>query len=115
MVRSHAEWRGKPGTGGRLASSLMGWPIRFDVTEDPTVGADGVRFSFTPRLGLFTAIMAANGDLVVSEQRLRALLDSGEDVASGLDRLLGAAWDAELEPFRRAGDGAPVRWLHQVG
>ena len=22
--------------------------------------------------------------------------------------------DAELEPFRHAGDGAPVRWLHQV-
>ncbi|MEV1179203.1 DUF3145 family protein, partial [Nonomuraea sp. NPDC049784] len=21
-------------------------------------------------------------------------------------------WDEELEPFRYAGDGAPVRWLH---
>jgi hypothetical protein len=31
-----------------------------------------------------------------------------------LDGLLGVAWDAELEPFRHAGDGAPVRWLHQV-
>ena len=28
--------------------------------------------------------------------------------------VLGTAWDAELEPFRRAGDGMPVRWLHQV-
>ena len=28
--------------------------------------------------------------------------------------LLGKAWDDELEPFRYAGDGAPVRWLHQV-
>ncbi|MHB1008995.1 MAG: DUF3145 family protein, partial [Propionibacteriaceae bacterium] len=28
--------------------------------------------------------------------------------------LLGAPWDDELEPFRYAGDGAPVRWLHQV-
>ncbi len=28
--------------------------------------------------------------------------------------ILGTAWDAELEPFRRAGDGVPVRWLHQV-
>ena len=33
---------------------------------------------------------------------------------AGLHGLLGTAWDAELEPFRRAGDGAPVRWLHQV-
>ncbi|MCC5698098.1 DUF3145 domain-containing protein [Klebsiella pneumoniae] len=29
--------------------------------------------------------------------------------------MLGAAWDAELEPFRHAGDGAPVIWLHRVG
>jgi hypothetical protein len=28
--------------------------------------------------------------------------------------VLGSAWDAELEPFRTAGDGAPVTWLHQV-
>jgi hypothetical protein len=28
--------------------------------------------------------------------------------------LLGSAWDDELEPFRYAGDGAPVRWLHEV-
>ena len=27
----------------------------------------------------------------------------------------GEAWDEELEPFRHAGEGAPVRWLHQVG
>jgi hypothetical protein len=32
-----------------------------------------------------------------------------------LDRLLGRAWDAELEPFRCAAEGAPVRWLHATG
>ena len=32
-----------------------------------------------------------------------------------LQRLLGGAWDNELEPFRRAGDGAPVRWLNATG
>ena len=31
-----------------------------------------------------------------------------------LDQLLGRPWDDELETFRHAGDGAPVRWLHQV-
>ncbi|WP_345146903.1 DUF3145 family protein, partial [Nonomuraea rubra] len=29
-----------------------------------------------------------------------------------LDKMLGKPWDEELEPFRYAGDGAPVRWLH---
>ena len=32
-----------------------------------------------------------------------------------VSRLLGKPWDDELETFRHAGEGAPVRWLHQVG
>jgi hypothetical protein len=31
-----------------------------------------------------------------------------------IDKLLGKPWDDELETFRHAGDGAAVRWLHQV-
>ena len=62
----------------------------------------------------------ANGDIMVSEDRLRSvlLLASGGGSASledELDRLLGTAWDNELEPFRRAADGAPVRWLNATG
>jgi len=32
-----------------------------------------------------------------------------------IEELLGTEWDDELEVFRYAGDGAPVRWLHKVG
>jgi hypothetical protein len=32
-----------------------------------------------------------------------------------LDKALGTAWDAELEPYRYAGDGAPVTLLTRVG
>jgi hypothetical protein len=39
---------------------------------------------------------------------------SGRDLSDALSALLGRAWDEELEPFRYAGDGAPVRWLHKV-
>ncbi len=113
-VRAEASWEGEPGTAGRLASALMGWPVRFEVTEDATGGSDGERHSFTPSLGLFHAPTALNGDLVVTENRLRALLTSGQDLGDGIGRLLGAPWDDELEPFRCAGEGAPVRWLHQV-
>lgn len=114
-VRTEAAWVGEQGCAGRLASALLGWPLRFEITEDPSSGCDGERFSFTPRLGLYHALTSANGDLVVPENRLRQLLLSGDDVSDGIARLLGAPWDAELEPFRHAGDGAPVRWLHQVG
>ena len=40
---------------------------------------------------------------------------SGEAFGDMVDELLGRDWDAELDPLRHAGEGAPVRWLHKVG
>ena len=40
---------------------------------------------------------------------------SPEAMEEMLEELLGTDWDDELEPFRYAGDGAAVRWLHKVG
>jgi hypothetical protein len=40
---------------------------------------------------------------------------SSTSLEEELGRLLGTAWDNELEPFRRAADGAPVRWLNATG
>ena len=40
---------------------------------------------------------------------------SSTSLEDELGRLLGTAWDNELEPFRRAADGAPVRWLNATG
>ena len=136
-----------------------------------------MRYSCTPSLGTFSAVISANGDVLVPEGRLRAAMTlasvsasaafagsgplsavpacpsspagpgpdaapvlalAGEawpgDGARGLpDRhvprhpalggsleeelslLLGQPWDDELEPFRHAAAGAPVRWLHATG
>ena len=53
-----------------------------------------------------------------AQRRLKAAVvkaSLGESALAGeIDRLLGKPWDDELETFRHAGDGAPVRWLHQV-
>jgi hypothetical protein len=68
----------------------------------------------TPDLGVFRATMSANGDVLVQEDRLRALLTEPADLVSmrhSIDRLLGTSWDDELEIYRRSGDGTPVRWL----
>jgi hypothetical protein len=35
-------------------------------------------------------------------------------LVDAVDEVMGGPWDRELEPFRYAGDGVPVRWLHQV-
>jgi hypothetical protein len=89
------------------------------VSEEASAGCDAVRYSYTPNLGLFSATTSANGDVLVPESRLRAVLALSENGTSPLerelDKLLGSQWDNELEPFRRAGDGAPVRWLNATG
>jgi hypothetical protein len=119
-LRAELAWQARPGTAGEIASELAGWNrLRFEVTEDSSPGCDGVRYCYTPDLGTFTATTAANGDIVVPENRLRAAmtlaLQAGvASLADELGRLLGTAWDNELEPFRRAADGAPVRWLSAI-
>ena len=119
-VRAELSWQSAPGTGSRLASALRDWAqLRFEVTEEPSSGAEGERWSATPSLGLFHATTGVHGDIVVREDRLRAALaraaaDPATDVAQEMHALLGKSWDDELEAFRYAGDGAPVRWLHQV-
>jgi hypothetical protein len=126
-LRAELAWQARPGTAGAIASALAGWNrLRFEVTEDSSPGCDGVRHCYTPDLGLFTAVTGANGDIMVSEDRLRSvlLLASGAQssqhggsasLEDEISRLLGTAWDNELEPFRRAADGAPVRWLNATG
>jgi hypothetical protein len=116
--RAECSWSGKPGTGAEFAAALRGWPmVRFEVTEEPSPGWDGERFMHVPGRGLFRAATSANGDIVLTEDQVRTVLASargGDAIAHSLERLLGTAWDAELEPYRRAGEGAPATWLTQV-
>ena len=120
-LRAELTWQAHPGTAGAIASALAGWNrLRFEVTEDGSPGCDGVRYCYTPDLGIFTAVTGANGDIMVPEDRLRAVMklaarNHAVSVEDALGRLLGTAWDNELEPFRRAADGAPVRWLNATG
>jgi hypothetical protein len=148
MMRAELQWTGDPGAAGAIASALASWNlVRFEVTEEASPGCDAVRYSHTPALGTFCAAIAANGDIMIPENRLRAAMALaasaksaggraegkpgglrdlrdlhgprhpalGGSLEAELSLLLGEPWDAELEPFRRAGDGAPVRWLHATG
>ena len=119
-LRAELTWQARPGTAGAITSALAGWNrLRFEVTEEASPGCDAVRYSYTPALGVFSAVTSANGDIMVPEGRLRAAVSlaaaGGSVLEAELQRLLGTAWDNELEPFRRASDGAPVRWLNATG
>ncbi|CAM2971436.1 DUF3145 domain-containing protein [Skermania piniformis] len=118
QLRAISNWVGPVGTAGKIASSLRSWSmLRFEVTENPSEGVDGERYSFVPGLGLWHGITGANGDIMVGEQRLRAIRDSGiEGIGAELDTALGTAWDEALEPYRSGGECAEVTWLRrQVG
>lgn len=119
-LRAEFPWHGPVGTGAELASALRGCGrARFEVTEDASAGAEGMRWAYTPRLGVFAATIGRNGDILVNEERLKQAILADAlgrcPLAVGVAELLGARWDAELETFRQAGEGACVRWLHQVG
>jgi hypothetical protein len=118
MYRAEHSWQGPQGTGARLASALRGWThLRYEVTEDASHGSDGARWSHTPELGIFHAQTDVHGNVVVPEDRIRAALaqTGPARMREELGLALGQAWDDELESFRYAGAGAPVRWLHRVG
>ncbi|WP_201023288.1 DUF3145 domain-containing protein [uncultured Serinicoccus sp.] len=119
-MRTEFAWTGEAGTGATIASAMRGWDgLRYEVVEEASRGSDGVRWTHTPGLGIHTARLSANGDVVVNEDRLRQIMESAAGSAATLtvelDRALGAAWDAELEVYRHAGEGAPATWLHKVG
>jgi len=137
MVRAELAWQANPGAAGAITSALAGWGrLRFEATEEASPGCDAVRYSYTPDLGVFSAVTGANGDILIPESRLRAVVtvaaatdlvaharpgstgsrpDPPGSLEEEIARLLGQPWDDELEPFRCAGDGAPVRWLHATG
>lgn len=117
--RAEFSWTGSVGTAAAVASALRGWNhLRFEITEEPTAGAEGARYSYTPELGIFHAVTGLHGDIMIPEDRLKAAVVKAAlgdtTLPNEIDKLLGKAWDDELETFRYAGDGAPVRWLHQV-
>ncbi|ACQ80056.1 conserved hypothetical protein [Beutenbergia cavernae DSM 12333] len=119
LFRAELSWAAAVGAGARLTSALRGWNhLRYEVTEEATGTSDGARWSHTPELGIFHAQTDRHGNVVVPEDRVRSALTQADDPArlrAALDLALGQAWDDELEPFRYAGAGAPVRWLHRVG
>ena len=119
-VRTELSWVGAPDLSAKIASALRGFPnLRFEITEEPSPGFDGQRFVSTPSLGLWRSPMGVFGEGFISEEKLRnavsAAVTQGKSLVDVVDEILGGAWDRELEPFRYAGDGVPVRWLHQVG
>ena len=95
-LRAEVTWHGGAGTAGAITSALAAWNlVRFEVTEDASPGCDAVRYSHTPALGTFCAVVAANGDVLVPENRLRAAVELAASA-----RASGRGANARLGPLR---------------
>ena len=83
MFRAELSWQAEQGTGARLTSALRGWAhLRYEVTEEPSAGVDGARWSHTPELGIFHAVTDVHGNVVVPENRIRAAMDDAAEPAA---------------------------------
>ena len=119
QLRTEFTWRGRADTGASLVSALRGLhELRFEVTQDPTTVTDGSRWSHTPELGIHHGVTDRAGNLVLTEDHVRGCMERASGDALALQRELGVAlgepWDEDLEIYRHAGEGVPMRWLHRV-
>jgi hypothetical protein len=88
-----------------LASAFMNLKqLSFEVIRHAGAEGIGARWSFTPGLGMFHCATDQLGNLVVNENQLRLAMERAGSNALKLQaeirKLLGQAWDDELEPFR---------------
>ena len=87
QVRGEISWQSKSGTAARITSALRQFKtVRYEVAEEPSRSGEGERFAVTPSLGVFRATMGPHGDIMIHEDRLRAVvMSAGEDLAGVRD------------------------------
>jgi hypothetical protein len=104
-------WEGPEGSGAVLASSFMNLKqLVFEVIQQETLEVSGYRWSYTPNLGMFSSATDAAGNILVSENQLRFIVDNcgsnGLKLQAELRKVLGQSFDDELEGFRELFDGS---------
>lgn len=109
MFRSSASLKCTSEEAATLASAFMSLKqMSFEVIHQQTHG--GSRWSFTPTLGMFSCATDEAGNLVVNENQIRHSMEkAGSNVLklqAELRKLLGQAWDDELENYRELIGGA---------
>ena len=104
------------GRGGVRAARLEPPALRDHRGADDLHRGHALLLHARPRV--FHAVTGLHGDIMIPEDRLKAAVVKAAlgdtTLLLEIDKLLGKPWDDELETFRHAGEGAPVRWLHQV-
>lgn len=109
--RTQAHYLGEQDAGATLASAFMNLKqLTFEITQDADQGILGSRWCYTPSLGMFRGSTDEVGNLVVNENQIRLAMEkAGPNVLklqAELRRLMGQAFDDELESYRELIGGA---------
>lgn len=109
--RARASFRGASGSGAILAAAFMNLKqITFEVIQDADKSGTGSRWSFTPSLGMFHCTTDEAGNLLVNENQIRRAMEIAGSNAlklqAELRKLIGQAFDDELENYRELVGGA---------
>ena len=109
--RGFAQWEGPADSGAVLATSFMNLKqLSFEVIQQDSLELSGYRWSYTPTLGMFSSATDEAGNILVSENQLRFIIDScgsnGLKLQAELRRILGQTHDDALESYRELFDGA---------
>ncbi len=100
--RTSLSFRNAPTTVSKIASLLRSWHyLRFEVRDESSEG--GELFRATPELGMHRAVIDGLGNILVNENQILVAVESSFDEESlrfNLHKILGTAWEEELEPFR---------------
>jgi hypothetical protein len=103
MFRSSTSLKCSSEEAATLASAFMNLKqLCFEVVHQHAHG--GTRWSFTPALGIYSCATDEAGNLVVNENQIRNSMEKAGSntlkLQAELRRLLGQAWDDELESYR---------------
>ena len=109
IFRSSASLKCTGEEAATLASAFMNLKqLSFEVIYQQAHG--GSRWSFTPALGMFSCSTDEAGNLVVNENQIRHSMEKAGSnplkLQAELRRLIGQAWDDELENYRELIGGA---------
>jgi hypothetical protein len=99
--RTICEWRDREGAGAEIASALRGWHyLRFELREESV--HEKVLYRYTPELGIHRAVLDGSGSVLITEsQIIHAMSKGDEQMRDALANCVGAAWEMELDQFRR--------------
>lgn len=119
-VKTVIDWSAVADVAPVLVTELAAFGnIRFEVTLNLSKNQSGRRWCFSPGLGIFAAAVDEAGNILITENQIRnALYGSGNDLLktqAQLRKLLGTAWEDDLERFRAQSYELEKSWLIGLG